>query len=143
MAGKTMNKHRLLGVPEIDHQHSELFHSLERLMKAGLNEEAFSEALSRLTRQMHHHFVREERFMAGLDMPETLRREHEQAHSRIIEGLAQIHLDTMLGLRLPVDEVISRVVAYVEHHIIDFDLGLKAFLRPSGGEAASGSGLLA
>ncbi len=70
--------------------------------------------------------------MAGLDIPEALLREHEQAHSRIIEGITQIHLDTMLGLRLPIDEVIGRVAAYVEHHVIDFDLGLKAFLPPSG-----------
>ncbi len=127
-----MNKHLLLGVPEIDHQHSELFHSLQHLMAVGLNEEALSEVLSRLTRQIHHHFACEERFMAGLDIPEALLREHEQAHSRIIEGITQIHLDTMLGLRLPIDEVIGRVAAYVEHHVIDFDLGLKAFLPPSG-----------
>ncbi len=126
-----MDKHLLLGVPGIDHQHSELFHSLQHLMAVGLNEEALSEVLSRLTRQIHDHFASEERFMASLDMPEDLLREHELAHSRIIEGLTQIHLDTMFGLRLPVDEVIGRVAAYFEHHLVDFDLGLKAFLPQS------------
>ena len=126
-----MNKHLLLGVPEIDHQHSELFHSLQHLLAVGLNEEALSEVLSRLTRQIHAHFASEERFMAGLNMPAAMLREHEQAHSRIVEGLTQIHLDTMLGLRLPIDEVIDRVTAYVEHHINDFDSELKAFLPQS------------
>jgi len=126
-----MDKHLLLGVPGIDHQHSELFHSLQHLMAVGLNEEALSEVLSRLTRQIHDHFASEERFMASLDMPEDLLREHELAHSRIIEDLTQIHLDTMFGLRLPVDEVIGRVAAYFEHHLLDFDLGLKAFLPQS------------
>jgi len=126
-----MDKHLLLGVPGIDHQHSELFHSLQHLMAVGLNEEALSEVLSRLTRQIHDHFASEERFMASLDMPEDLLREHELAHSRIIEDLTQIHLDTMFGLRLPVDEVIGRVAAYFEHHLVDFDLGLKAFLPQS------------
>jgi len=98
--GNKMNKHLLLGVPNIDHQHDELLRSLQHLLAAGKCDEGFSEVISRLTIQIHDHFQSEERFMAGLALPPEMMREHEREHSRIIEELTQMHLDTMAGLRL-------------------------------------------
>ena len=123
-----MNKHLLLGVPNIDHQHDELLRSLQHLLAAGKCDEGFSEVISRLTIQIHDHFQSEERFMAGLALPPEMMREHELEHSRIIEELTQIHLDTMVGLRLPFEEIIGRIASYVSQHVIDFDFRLKPYI---------------
>ncbi len=48
--------------------------------------------------------------------------------SEIIESLTSIHLDSMMGLRVPFEEIINRVSAYTSQHVIEFDLGLKAYI---------------
>ena len=123
-----MNKHLLLGVPYIDHQHDELLRSLQHLLAAGKCDEGFSEVISRLTIQIHDHFQSEERFMAGLALPPEMMREHEREHSRIIEELTQMHLDTMAGLRLSFEDIIGHFVSYISQHVIEFDLRLKPYI---------------
>lgn len=126
-----MNKNLLIGVPKIDHQHTELFRLFQHLLSIGTSEEAVSDALSRLTTQIHKHFKTEEDFMAGLNMPAEMFLEHEQAHTQIIEDLTEIHLETRHGLGVPFEEIIKRVAAYVNDHVIEFDLLLKPYIRGS------------
>lgn len=122
-----MNENLLIGVPQIDYQHRELFRSFQHLLTIAPGEEAISDALSRLTVQIHDHFETEEKFMRGLSMPVSEALKHKLAHTEIIEGLTEIHLETMYGLRVPFEEIIHRVSVYVNQHIIEFDLGLKAY----------------
>lgn len=127
-----MNKNLLLGVPNIDDQHRELFRSFQHLLSIDPGEESLSEALSRLTNQIHQHFKTEEDFMAGLNMPAPELIEHVSAHTQIIEDLTEIHLESMYGLRVPFEEIINRVSAYVNEHIIEYDLCLRAHISQSG-----------
>lgn len=124
-----MNKNLLLGVPNIDHQHRELFRSFQHLLSINSGDESFSEALSRLTIQIHQHFKTEEHYMAGLDMPAAELAEHVLAHTQIIEDLTEIHFETMHGLGVPFEEIIKRVASYVNHHVVEFDLLLKLYIE--------------
>lgn len=124
-----MNTNLLLGVPHIDHQHQEIFRSFQHLLSIDAGEEPISEALSRLTNQIHQHFTTEEDFMARLDIPASEFAEHERAHTQIIEGLTEIYLESMYGLRVPFEEIINRVSAYVNQHVIEYDLLLKPYIE--------------
>jgi hemerythrin-like metal-binding protein len=124
-----MNKNFLLGVPKIDHQHRELFRSFQLLLSIGTSEEAVSDALSRLTIQIHEHFKTEENFMASLNIPAAMFLQHEQAHTQIVEELTEIHLEIMHGLGVPFEEIINRVAAYVNHHVLEFDLLIKPYIQ--------------
>lgn len=123
-----MTDNLMLGVSHIDHEHSELFRSFQHLLSVASSEEALSEALSRLTNQIHEHFQSEEAFMAGLNIPATEMLEHKKAHFDVIEDLTEIHLETMHGLHVPFEEIINRASAYVCQHIIEYDLALKAYI---------------
>lgn len=123
-----MNKNLLLGVPNIDFQHSELFRSFRHLLSIRTNEEAVADALSQLPLQIYDHFETEEDFMFGLDMPSEMLLQHEQAHTQIVEELAKFHLETMDGLKMRPEEIINRIAAHIHHHIIEFDLLLKSYI---------------
>lgn len=125
-----MNSNLLLGVPQIDYQHNELFRSFQSLLSIGVNDEAVSEILSRLSIQIHQHFDTEERFMAGLNMPAAMLLGHEQAHFEIIEDLTEFHLQTMHGLEIAFQETVSRLATHLHHHVIEFDLPLKQYIEP-------------
>lgn len=124
-----MNSNLTLGEPSIDRQHYELFHTFQHLMASGITEEALSDILSRLTKQICYHFEAEERFMSSLNLPGKLLRDHQLAHNQIIEDLTQIHLDSMHGLGLPFEEIISTVANCVNHHLVEFDLLLKPYIE--------------
>lgn len=124
-----MNKNLLLGVPNIDRQHRDLFRSFQHLLSIDPVDESISEALSRLSSQIHQHFESEEDLMAGLDMPASVLADHIQAHTQIIEDLTEIHLETMHGLGVPFEAIINRVAAYVNHHVLEFDLLLKPYIE--------------
>lgn len=127
-----MNQSLLLGSPTIDHQHQGLFVLLERL--SGLPgqqdyEEDVSEILSKLTKQLQHHFLTEETVIDRLAMPEALVRAHYAAHHRIIEELTQLHLDSMAGRQRPLETIIADVGKWVYQHIVDHDLEMKLYLN--------------
>lgn len=127
-----MNKNLLICEPHIDLQHTELFHSFQSLLAFPPGDDAIFEALSLLTTQMLEHFETEERFMSGIDMPAKEMDAHIQAHTRIIEGLTEIYLQSMYGLRVPFEEIINRVSSYVNEDFIELDLSLKAYAQKSG-----------
>lgn len=127
IVANNMNHNLLIGVPHIDDQHYEIFRSFQCLLSSGAGDESISEALSRLTNQIHEHFKAEEAFMVGLNMPAADFHDHQKAHSQIVESLTTIHLDTMQGLRVSLEEIISRVSVYVHQHVIEHDLPLKAY----------------
>ncbi|MBS1142922.1 MAG: Hemerythrin cation binding region [Proteobacteria bacterium] len=124
-----MNTNLMLGVPDIDHQHSELFRSFEHLISADMSEDVISDILSRLTLQICSHFAAEERFMASLMLPDSMLHDHHQAHQKIVEDLTQIHLDTMCGQETPVEKMISKVAHSVSNHLVVYDLELKAYIQ--------------
>lgn len=124
-----MNSALMLGVPSIDRQHYELFHTFQHLISSGISEEAISDILSRLTKQICYHFEAEEDFMGSLDLPGNLLHEHHLAHNQIIEDLTQIHLNSMHGLDLPFEEIISTVADCVNRHLVEFDLLLKPYIK--------------
>lgn len=128
MPSNSFNINLTLGVPSIDQQHHELFRSFQHLLSTGINEEAISDALSRLTLQIYDHFTTEEKFIDGLKLPEMMSLHHKQAHLQIIEDLTEIHLETMHGLGVPFEEIVNRVSGYVNHHIVEFDLELKPYI---------------
>lgn len=123
-----MDEHLLLGAPDIDRQHFDLFRLLGHLEAAVSDERAIADALSQLTTLLHAHFKSEEKLMATLAMPEGEIEEHTMAHYRIIEDLSEIHLSTMSGLRIPHSVMVARVSTYVLEHIIKFDLQLKPYI---------------
>lgn len=124
-----MNTNLMLGVPDIDHQHAELFRSLQSLISATPSEEIISDILSRLTLQICAHFAAEERFMADLKLPDEVLCEHHQAHQKIVEDLTEIHLNTMSGLPTPFEKMIPTVAHCVSNHLVVYDLGLKDYLQ--------------
>ena len=128
MPRNSFNTNLMLGVPSIDQQHYELFRSFQHLLSTGINEEAVSDALSRLTIQIYDHFKTEEQLIDRLNLPEMMSLDHKLAHLQIIEDLTEIHLETMHGLGVPFEEIVNRVSGYVNHHIVEFDLELKPYI---------------
>lgn len=122
-----MDKHLLLGHPDIDRQHNDLFSVLARLRSIN-DEHAIADALSLLTELLHAHFDAEEKLLDSLDMPAEEKQKHVRAHHAIVEDLAAIHLNTMVGLRIPLEEIVDRASGYVLKHIIEFDLKLKVYI---------------
>lgn len=126
-----MNANLRLGVPLIDLQHQELFSSLEKLTGSGQTQfpdEVLSDVLTRLGTQIRHHFTTEEKLMLAIGLPEAMLREHREAHSLILEELAQIHLDAMHGKAANLPEIVATVSTWVQQHLVEFDLALKPFI---------------
>ncbi|MBK6358318.1 MAG: hypothetical protein IPF44_17195 [Betaproteobacteria bacterium] len=69
--------------------------------------------------------------MSNLNIPAGMLRAHEEAHTQIIEELTDIHLGTMHGVGVPLEEIISRVATYVNKHVVEFDLLLKPYIQTS------------
>lgn len=124
-----MNTNLILGIPDIDHQHTELFRSFELLSSAERSNAIFSDILSRLTLQICSHFASEERLMASLKLPGEMLLEHHQAHQKIVEDLTQIHLNAMCGQDTPFDKMIAKIAHCVSNHLVVFDLELKPYIK--------------
>jgi len=102
-----------VGVPHIDHQHSELIRLFQHLQSVDANEEAITDMLYHLTRLIHEQFESEESFMAGLDTLVAEMLEHVEVRSQIIENLTDIHLATMLGVCISFREIAKQVAGYL------------------------------
>lgn len=124
-----MNPNLIIGAPAIDRQHSELFRSFQKLLSSGDSEESISDILSELTEQIYKHFHSEEQFMLGLGIPAEMLKAHQAAHEQIVEDLTQIHLNAMHGQGLPIETTIATVEACVNHHLMEFDLGMKPYIQ--------------
>lgn len=127
-----MNPNLYLGDPLIDHQHAELFQSFQKLTTPGRTEESVSDILSTLTAQIYKHFTTEETVMNRLGLPDQMLQAHQLAHHQIIEELTNIHLNAMYGMGAPIEETIHKVAACVNHHLVEFDLGLKPYIQAAG-----------
>lgn len=126
-----MNEHLLLGAPIIDKQHHGLFVSFRELAATGdaaFPQEAMSDVMSRLTKQIHEHFRTEEAFMLELGLPDDQYQAHRAAHISIMEEVAQIHIDAMYGKTPALPEVIATVANWVQQHLVEFDLALKPYI---------------
>lgn len=131
-----MNENLRLGSPTIDQQHQALFYSFERLSALAGEaspDEMLSEILSKLSHQIHHHFMTEEMLMAGLPLPPAMLRAHRAAHEQILEELAQIHFDAMAGKPLSLQEIIAAVATWVSRHLVEYDLELKPYINGQAG----------
>lgn len=127
-----MEQSLILGSPTIDHQHQGLFVLLERLSSLARDqdhEEEVSDILSKLTRQLQHHFLTEETVMDRLAMPHSMLRAHHAAHQKIIEELTQLHIDSMAGKARSLEMIIADVSRWVYQHMIEYDLEMKPYLN--------------
>ena len=82
----TLDEERLVGEPEIDHQHQELVRMLNELNDAVRNNEPLEEVAHRfdeMTAYTEKHFAVEEQMMDKYDYPET--GVHKAEHKRLLE----------------------------------------------------------
>jgi len=121
----------MLGDQLIDQQHEQLFDSLQRikaLYDHQLSDEKVIDQLTRLNELIYQHFIAEEALMKQVNMPVEQIMLHQSEHLRILEELAQIHLNIMYGRQHQVSEVIDQVIAWISAHTLDFDLPIQPYL---------------
>jgi len=126
-----MNKQFLLGDPEIDRQHVDLFALIEKLVASEHSsspDESASLILSQFGEHLFQHFKSEELLMTDLELTAPLFGRHVEAHMAILEELAHIHWVAMMGHAKPLAEVIAFVRTSIEQHVIEFDLALKPYI---------------
>lgn len=129
-----MNEQLLLGNSEIDRQHIELFALIEKLVASEhlpSPDESASLILGQLGEQLFQHFKMEESLMADIGLAAPMLGRHVEAHMAILEELAHIHWEAMMGHAKPLAEVIALVSTSIEQHLIEFDLALKPYIARS------------
>ena len=121
----------ILGDPLIDRQHSELFDSL-RTMNAlhdrHLSDEKVVDCLTRISQQLHQHFLAEEALMLRIQMPVDELAAHKNEHLRILEELAELHFKIMQGNVSWVADVQHQLSDWVADHIHVFDTPISHYL---------------
>ena len=106
----------LLGVQEIDIQHSEIFAALEALQQIS-SETGQHPMLERLHDLLVDHFDYEESFMGSINCPD--RQEHQQRHSELKVLLKSLVSTTPLALK---DGSIGRMLAStLSNHVLKYD----------------------
>ncbi len=126
-----MNSKLLLGDQLIDMQHDQLFELLKRvtpLHESGLNEEKVVDQLTRLNQHIHQHFRSEEALMLRLGMPTDELTKHQLEHLRILEEMAQLHLNIMHGSSSRVSDVFEQISGWITKHVLDFDLNMRGYI---------------
>ena len=127
----TKNSMPILGDPLIDRQHSELFDSL-RTMNAlhdrHLSDEKVVDCLTRISQQLHQHFLAEEALMLRLEMPADEIAAHKAEHLRILEELAELHFKIMRGHVSWVADVQHQIVEWLAEHIRGFDRPINGYI---------------
>jgi hemerythrin len=119
------------GDPEIDEQHRELFHRIDKLMAATQDRRARSEVgrlLTFLGDYVVGHFEAEERLMAESGYPEAER--HRGEHQRFVEDYARLFQDYRAEGPGPIFVIKfgNRVTAWLCEHICRTDRRLADYL---------------
>jgi len=121
------------GVPEIDRQHEELFHHVERLLDAMQHDPpAVGRALDFLGDYVAGHFETEDRLMEHHAYPGAS--SHREAHTGFVRTFERLRFDYDLdGLTDSMSELIGGwLVDWLKHHILEMDRALGRFILASG-----------
>lgn len=120
----------LLGIGYLDEQHRRLFALLDQLVRAperDTGSDAFSEVITRISRELEGHFQSEEAFMKSCGLPEANIAAHVEAHSQILYQLAETHLTMMSVLSPDYDSTIRQIAEWIVTHVELFDLTLRRY----------------
>lgn len=113
-----------VGVPAIDQQHQAIAELLQVLLAdpaALASSEAVNDKLGELGRIATLHFDTEEMLLKRLGVEEKALAAHIEEHTRILEGIAQLHLDIMAGKHLTIDRIVTQLRSWIVVHILLFD----------------------
>lgn len=123
-----------LGQATIDAQHRQLVELANRLLErpnATMHDEAVVDILTKLGKSLADHFRSEEIIMRQLGMPAERLAEHVRAHNRILDQYAELNIAAAGGTPYRAADVFVQVVDWVGHHMVEYDLDIKAYL-PAG-----------
>ncbi len=120
------------GDPEIDGQHRELFHRLDRLLAASREKrsrEEVGQTLTFLGDYVVHHFAAEERMMVLADYPDL--EAHRAEHARFVQefGLLYREFKAEGPTVLFIIRVGNRVTGWLREHIYRTDRSLVEHLK--------------
>lgn len=118
----------LLGIPEIDDQHENIFSMLAKIDTVGndlytpLDDEEVDDLLDILydTRdQLMHHFDREEALMEEVEYPDI--EEQQDAHAKFIVDLGRMEGELMNGSAMPPIKIRNFLHEWCREHIDSMD----------------------
>ncbi len=119
-----------VGIPEIDHQHQELFYRLSKLLEGitGGDRSEVARLIEFLGEYVVKHFGAEERWMAESEYPDYAahKAEHDafmQDYVRFSVELEKMGPTALLGMR-----VNNWIADWLRRHIMDRDMALGRFL---------------
>lgn len=121
----------MLGDSLIDHQHSDLLDSLrtmQSLHDRHLSDEKVVDCLTRISHQLHQHFLAEEALMLRVHVPADELAEHRREHFRILEEVADLHYKIMRGHVSWVADVQHQLSDWVLEHIRIFDTPISHYI---------------
>jgi len=116
-----MDAKYLLGIQEIDAQHSGIFAAMESLQKAAagiLQPQPVAPSLNKLRELLVDHFDYEESFMGSINCPEL--QEHKQKHAEL-----RRLLETCVSTSSPtsIDDRLSRELGgRISEHLLEYDV---------------------
>ena len=121
-----------IGDPEIDGQHRELFHRIDKLLAASREKrsrEEVGQTLTFLGDYVVQHFAAEERMMVEADYPEL--EAHRAEHARFVQefGILYREFKSEGPTTLFIIRVGNRVTGWLREHIYRTDRSLVEFLR--------------
>lgn len=120
-----------VGEPVVDAQHRMLIGELNRLIAATQampSSEVFSDALSRLGRELGAHFRFEEQLIRGLGMPADEIEAHVRSHSEILIQYTDLNFDLMRLKAMSRADVLAMIQRWLVDHIVVHDVGMRDYL---------------
>jgi hemerythrin len=128
----TWDRNLETGNEEIDGQHRELFHRIDKLLAASREKRSREEVAQTLTflgDYVVHHFAAEERLMATADYPEA--EAHRAEHARFVQefGILYREFKAEGPTTLFIIRVGNRVTGWLREHIYRTDRSLVEYLR--------------
>jgi len=111
-----------MGVVQFDRQHRQILDNINRLIASeenALRSEAFTSALTDLTRSIRAHFETEESMLETAGFPDL--EEHKARHGELIARVARLNLETSLSNHSAVKELLGRFMECWVDHILDED----------------------
>lgn len=127
----------LLGIEELDRDHAELVHLIQRLdvaIRSDQDQEVRDEALDALVEYMDRHFGAESRLMSDHGYPAEQIRLHEAEHAYLLNRVKRWQQERKgadAGRRLTFD-IAAFLSAWVYHHVEGLDVKLARFLKSRG-----------
>jgi hemerythrin len=128
----TWDRNLETGDAEIDGQHRELFHRIDKLLAASRehrSREEVGQTLTFLGDYVVEHFAAEERMMAAAEYPEQ--EAHRAEHARFVQEFAILYREFKAEgpTTLFIIRVGNRVTGWLREHIYRTDRSLVEFLK--------------